>query len=95
MPLTTVAIEWSNGKTETLYYPSSVVTQFLQENQQYECNDFVQLALTSLEESDKRVAEKYGYPCIGCAILKHRLSKWEQEYKDITVRIIKINIFSY
>ena len=93
MPLTTVAIQMSNGKTETLYYPSSVVTEFLQEEQQYNLMDFVQIALDSLKESDKRVAEKYGYPCIGCAILKHRLTQWEKEYKNETVRIVKIHVF--
>ncbi len=95
MPLTTVAIQLSNGKTETLYYPSSVVAEFLQEDQQYHFAEFVKIALSSLEESDKRVTAKFGYPCIGCAILKHRLTNWGDEYKDETVRITKIHVFSY
>ncbi|NVM53054.1 MAG: hypothetical protein HWN66_05080 [Candidatus Helarchaeota archaeon] len=95
MPLTTVAIEISNGKMETLYYPSSVVKDFFQVDQQLKFLEFVELALNSLKESDKRVTAKYGYPCIGCAILKQRLIKWEQLYKYETVKIVKIHEFIY
>jgi len=95
MPLTTVAIELSNGKLETLYYPSSVVKNFFQEQQQLKFLEFLEIALNSLEESDKRVAAKYGYPCIGCAIMKQRLAKWGQLYKGETVKIVKIHEFIY
>ena len=95
MPLTTVAIEMSNGIAETLYYPSSVVKEYFKENQEYGFQEFVQLALNSLEESNKRVAAKYGYPCIGCVLLKNRLVKWETLYQDLTVKILKIHEFNY
>ena len=95
MPLTTVAIELSNGRTETLYYPSNVVKDFFQENQQLKFLEFVQLALNSLKEADKRVICKFGYPCISCVILKQKLLKWEELYKDETVKIVKIHEFTY
>ena len=95
MPLTTVAIKLSNGKSETLYYPSSVVKEFFKEEQQFQIVEFVKLALNSLKESDKRVVAKYGYPCIGCAILRHRLERWEKEYKNETVQIIRIHELKY
>ncbi|MHA1131470.1 MAG: hypothetical protein ACTSQI_04030 [Candidatus Helarchaeota archaeon] len=95
MPLTTLSIELSNGKQETLYYPSSVVKEFFHENQQLTCLDFVELALNSLDEADKRVTAKYGYPCIGCILLKQKLQKWETEFKEETVRIVKIHEFKY
>ena len=95
MPLTRVAIEISNGKSEMLYYPSSVVKDFFQEKQQFKFMEFKELALTSLEESDKRVTAKYGYPCIGCAILRHRITEWALLYKEETVKIVKIHEFKY
>jgi uncharacterized repeat protein (TIGR04042 family) len=93
MPLTTVSIEVSNGKQETLYYPSSVVKEFFREDQRLKCMEFVELALNSLEEADKRVTAKYGYPCIGCIILKQKLQKWETEFRDETIKIVKIHEF--
>ena len=93
MPLTTVAIELSNGKSETLYYPSNIVKEYFKEDQQLQILEFVNIALNSLKEADKRVMEKFGYPCIGCIILKQKLTKWGQEYKDETVRILKIHEF--
>lgn len=78
MPLTTVAIELSNGKKELLYYPSNVVKDFFQENQELNFWEFVQLALNSLEEADKRVLGKFGYPCISCVLIKQKLLKWEE-----------------
>ena len=93
MPLTTIAIEMSNGKSETLYYPSNVVKDYFQEAQELNVIEFVKIALNSLEAADKRVMQKYGYPCIGCILLKNKLSKWGQEFGEETVRIIKIHEF--
>jgi uncharacterized repeat protein (TIGR04042 family) len=90
MPLTTVAIELSNGKSETLYYPSNVVKSYFQEEQEMQLPEFIQVAMDSLEAADKCVIEKYGYPCIGCIMLKAKLQKWSELYKNETVRIIKI-----
>ena len=95
MPLTTVAVELSNGRKDTLYYPSNVVKDFLQEDENYKCLDFVELALDSLEEADKRVLKKYGYPCIGCMILKQKLLNWQDSFKNETVKIVKIHEFKY
>lgn len=95
MPLTTVAIELSNGKNETLYYPSSVVKEFFQEDQQLGLPEFIQVAMHSLEAAEKRVMAKYGYPCIGCYMLKSKLTKWGELYKDTTVKILKIFEFTY
>ncbi|HUX99908.1 MAG TPA: hypothetical protein VMV49_10160 [Candidatus Deferrimicrobium sp.] len=90
MPLTTIAIELSNGKKEILYYPSNVVKNYFQETQELELLEFIQLALNSIEEAEKRVIEKYGYPCIGCIFLKQKLSNWGLQYKNETVTITKI-----
>jgi uncharacterized repeat protein (TIGR04042 family) len=95
MPLTTVAIELSNGKSETLYYPSNVVKEYFQEKQELQLLEFIQVALNSLEAADKRVTEKYGYPCIGCMMLRSKLTKWSELYKDETVKIVKIFEFKY
>ena len=99
MPLTTVAIKLSNGEMETLYYPSSAVKEFFQEEQQLKCLEFVQVALEAIKEADRRVVSKYGYPCIGCMILKQKLLKWKQlwehEFQEETVRIVKIHEFKY
>ena len=95
MPLTTISIELSDGKQETLYYPSSVVKEFFQEQQQLKGLEFVELALHSLDEADKRVTAKYGYPCIGCMILKQKLQKWETDFKDEIIKIVKIHEFKY
>jgi uncharacterized repeat protein (TIGR04042 family) len=93
MPLTTIAVELSNGKKETLYYPSNVVKNYFQETQELELLEFIQLAMNSIEEAEKRVIEKYGYPCIGCMFLKHKLTSWGHQYKNETVTIIKIHEF--
>lgn len=95
MPLTTVSVELSNGLKETLYYPSNVVKEFFEEQQQLACQEFIELALNSLEEADKRVLQKLGYPCIGCMILKQKLLKWQLEYIEETVKIVKIHEFKY
>ncbi len=95
MPLTTVAIELSNGKNETLYYPSSVVKEFFQEDQQLGLLEFIQVAMHSIEAAEKCVIAKYGYPCIGCYMLKSKLTKWGELYKDATVKILKIFEFKY
>lgn len=95
MPLTTVSIELSNGRKELLYYPSSVVKEFFQEDQLFKWQDFIQLALDSIKEADKRVLQKYGYPCIGCILLKQKLLKWEEEFKEEIVKIVKIHEFKY
>ncbi|MHA1267108.1 MAG: hypothetical protein ACTSRS_17850 [Candidatus Helarchaeota archaeon] len=93
MPLTSVVIEMSNGMFEILYYPSNVVKDFFREKEQYKFTQFIQLALNSLEESNKRVLAKYGYPCIGCAILKNKLVKWKTKYDNELVTIVKIEEF--
>lgn len=95
MPLTTMAIELSNGKSETLYYPSNVVKEFFQEDQELQLVEFIQVAMNSLEAADQRVIEKYGYPCIGCIMLKSKLTKWGELYKDETVKIVKIFEYKY
>jgi uncharacterized repeat protein (TIGR04042 family) len=95
MPLTTIAIELSNGKSETLYYPSNVVKMYFQEQQELQLLDFIQVAMDSLAAADKRVIEKYGYPCIGCIMLKSKLQKWSELYKNETVKIVKIFEFKY
>jgi uncharacterized repeat protein (TIGR04042 family) len=95
MPLTTVDIELSNGKSETLYYPSSIVKEFFQEDQQLGLPEFIQVAMHSIEAAEKCVIAKYGYPCIGCYMLKSKLTKWGELYKDATVKILKILEFKY
>lgn len=95
MPLTTVDIEMSNGKNETLYYPSSIVKEFFQEDQQLGLLEFIQVAMHSIEAAEKCVIAKYGYPCIGCYMLKSKLTKWGELYKDETVKILKILEFKY
>lgn len=95
MPLTTISLKLSNGINETLYYPSSVVKDYFVEDQELQIPDFINLALRSLEESDRRVTAKFGLPCIGCAMLKSILMKWDELYKNETVYIIKIHEFNY
>ena len=93
MPLVTIALEISNGKKDTLYYPSNVVLDYIEENN-YNLKDFIKLAMESLDQAQKRVKDKFGYQCIGCYIIKNRLLTWAKDYnEDLIVSVKKITEF--
>jgi len=90
VPIVIVAVELSNGRKEKLYYPSSIVLEYLKEKD-YSLSNFIEIAMEALEESQKRVVEKYGHQCIGCYFIKQKLNNWCNEFdRNIIVSVRKI-----
>lgn len=93
MPVVTLAIELSNGKKDTLYYPSNVVLDYIQE-MEYPMGEFIELASISLDKAQERVIDKFGHQCIGCYMIKSRLSEWAADLEEnIKVYVRKITEF--
>ncbi|MBD3228502.1 MAG: hypothetical protein GF329_09965 [Candidatus Lokiarchaeota archaeon] len=91
MPITKVAVELSNGMKDTFYYPSNVVLEYIKEIE-YPLNDFIILAIKSLDAAQDRVVQKYGHQCIGCFIIQKRLNEWQKELDpSLTVLVEEIS----
>lgn len=63
MPEIRFQIQWSDGSQETCYSPSLIVKDYFTPNSEYDLNDFVERARTSLKIASDRVQAKYGRPC--------------------------------
>jgi uncharacterized repeat protein (TIGR04042 family) len=75
----------------TLYYPSTCVKDFL-EIRTYDLKDFYEKALAAIHEANKRVRQKWGVACSGCAILEQRLNYLSQS-KDVArgeARVLRV-----
>ena len=93
LPLVSIAIELPNGLKETLYYPSEVVLNYLEEKE-YSIEEFIKLASDSLDASQQRVIQKLGYQCLGCFFIKDKLSIWSRDLDQKSIiSITKITIY--
>ncbi|MBW4656270.1 MAG: MSMEG_0570 family nitrogen starvation response protein [Kaiparowitsia implicata GSE-PSE-MK54-09C] len=63
MPEIRFQIQWPDGAQEDCYSPSLVVKQYFEPGAEYELDDFVERARTSLTIASDRVQKKYGMPC--------------------------------
>lgn len=91
MPEVFYDVCWPNGQTEKCYSPSSVIKDFIKENEIYPLPEFLELAAEALNEASERVRAKYGYACSSAMDqLRHFRAKAEEFSSDSNVYIKRI-----
>lgn len=83
MPEMRFHIQWPDGEEEICYSPSLVVKQYLEVDQEYTIEDFVERSRTALTIASDRVKAKFGYPC-GLAL--GQLASIEERAAQCTVQ---------
>jgi uncharacterized repeat protein (TIGR04042 family) len=63
MPEMRFLIRWPDGRGESCYSPSLVVTEHLEEGASYPLDEFLRRSRTALLIASDRVKAKYGRPC--------------------------------
>jgi uncharacterized repeat protein (TIGR04042 family) len=63
MPEMRFLIRWPDGRRESCYSPSLVITDFLREGESYPVPDFLQRSREALQIASERVRAKYGHAC--------------------------------
>ena len=63
MPEIYFEVRWPSGETTDCYSPSSVVRDYLEDNQSLTVDDFVRISEKALSQASERVRDKYGYRC--------------------------------
>lgn len=63
MPEKHFEIRWPNGAEETCYSPSTVISNYIKQDENYPLEEFVSLTEKALTQASERVREKYGYAC--------------------------------
>jgi uncharacterized repeat protein (TIGR04042 family) len=63
MPEMRFVIAWPDGRKESCYSPSLVITDFFTEGETYALSDFLARSRKALTIASDRVEAKYGHPC--------------------------------
>lgn len=63
MPVIYFRVRWPDQTESNCYSPSSVVTDYFAEGQDYPLDEFMKRARLALSEASERVRAKYGYAC--------------------------------
>lgn len=63
MPAVHFTVAWPDGSIWQAYSPSTVIHQYLQAQQPYSVQQFMQLAEQALNAASARVESRYGYAC--------------------------------
>jgi len=56
-------IRWPDGRCETCYSPSLVVSDYFREGERYRLDDFLSRSRAALTLASERVRQKYGHAC--------------------------------
>lgn len=63
MPEVIFTIKWPDGSTEDCYSPSTIISDYISEGEDYPLSEFVQKSSRALELASERVMKKYGFRC--------------------------------
>jgi uncharacterized repeat protein (TIGR04042 family) len=63
MPVMHFQVRWPDDSQSNCYSPSLVVKDFLEVNQSYTIEEFLNLTSQALNIASERVREKYGFAC--------------------------------
>jgi uncharacterized repeat protein (TIGR04042 family) len=63
MPEMRFIVRWPDGRRESCYSPSLVITDFFREGESYSLTEFLSLSRQALSIASDRVKAKYGHPC--------------------------------
>ncbi|MHA1697682.1 MAG: hypothetical protein ACTSWN_02455 [Promethearchaeota archaeon] len=72
-----------------ILYPSTVVREFFNEQEEFSPRDFVAIAVKAMQAANERVKEKYGFYCFGCTYYELELKKILKR-KNIDKMLVKI-----
>jgi uncharacterized repeat protein (TIGR04042 family) len=91
MPETYFDIRWPNGKEQSCYSPSSVVSEFFQAESDYPLAEFMSLSESALSQASERVKLKFGYYCSSAADQLKQLQQTATQYNATdTVTVLRI-----
>lgn len=82
MPERHFEIRWPDGEEETCYSPSSIISQYLEENKDYPLDEFISLAEDALNQASERVRRKYGYACSSAMDQLIKLKQTSGQFSD-------------
>lgn len=101
MPETYVRIAWPNGQEDTIYSPSSTITDFLQPGTELSLSEFEARFSQGLDLASQRVAAIYGFACTSAMAEKGRLTAAVRQCQaaagdaPATVKILTLNAPDY
>ena len=78
MPEVIFTIKWPDGSTEDCYSPSTIISDYISEGEDYPLSEFVQKSSRALELASERVMKKYGFRCTSA---EDQISKIVVAYK--------------
>jgi uncharacterized repeat protein (TIGR04042 family) len=63
MPAVHLTLAWPDGRTTTLYSPSTVILEVMQPGQQHTVAELAQRGSLALRRASERVRARYGFAC--------------------------------
>ncbi len=94
MPSVNFDIDWPDGELQSYYSPSTIIHDFIRENEAYEQPDFAEKIFQGLDQASERVYKKFGYYCSAAmdekSKIKQKLDELKAKNNTGVVRVVSV-----
>ena len=88
MPEVRFRLEWPDGKSSTLYSPSTVILDYFRPGDSLLVAELEERGVQALRAASERVRARYGFACTRTDEEESQLRQWISHYSsDDTVRV--------
>ena len=89
MPEVRFQLEWPDGKSSTLYSPSTVILDYFKPGDSLLVSELEERGVEALRAASERVRARYGFACTRTDEEESQLRQWVSRYNsDDTVRVL-------
>ena len=89
MPEVRFQLEWPDGKSSTLYSPSTVISDYFRPGDSLLVSELEERGVEALRAASERVRVRFGFACTRADEEESQLRQWVSRYSsDDTVRVI-------